>query len=268
MGFFTALLITFTSFSLVSCSDSNFTASDKEPNSAEQTTTKRTQKDKPDTETKVTEPSVIIGAYLTCSHLASANAENASYGCALMSQENRKFEPPVGTTLDFIAQAGQESFVPHLQAQTSPYHVIFETPKFSAHNLVVGAQIRPISSAPTNQSANEMPFKYVIPRNIAPVALALGPPEFNINQSSWVRYNTELVPVNLPTGHTVHWTYSNDPSESIAKPTCNSARFGEEDGKIQIRGRVKFKAIQCSADGKSSEVRQLEFGVKGGKCSC
>lgn len=268
MRFFTASLIILASFYLVSCSDSNFTASDKAPNSAEQTTTNRTQKEKPETDTKVTEPSVIIGAYLTCNSLASANAENASYGCALMSQENRKFEPPAGMILDFIAQAGQEFYKAAHQAQTSPYHVIFETPKFMSQNLVVGAQIIPTSSSPTAQAADEMPFKYVIPMNIAPVVLGLSPPEFNINRSSRVEYNTELVPVNVPTKHTVHWTYTYDSREQIAQPTCNSAQFGGDDGKIQVRRWIKFKAIQCSADGKSSEVRQLEFGVKSGKCGC
>lgn len=249
------------SFSILSCSDPQFSENGKKIESTE-----RKPKEKPVSETKATEPSVIIGAYLTCQNVENNNPSHSSYGCAIMSQNDTKLIPPADLTLDFVAQSGPNFFGSKAQSASSPFHVIFEIPNFSSGDLIFGADLRPSSGTPIRRRPIDMPFHIKAPD--APV--------FTSDKSGTLKSGTVLGTLNVPFGHTVHWTYTNDMFETLENPTCDSEKFGEHDDKIVLTRNIKFLAIVCSPEGGlasgglriSSLVRELEFTISANQCAC
>jgi hypothetical protein len=183
-----------------------------------------------------------------------------------MSQNDTKLIPPADLTLDFVAQSGLNFFGSKLQTASSPFHVIFEIPNFSSRDLIFGAALRPSLGAAIMRPALDMPFHIKVPE--APV--------FTSDKSGTVKSGTVLAPLNVPFGHTVHWTYTNDMFETLENPTCDSEKFGEHDDKIVLTRNIKFRAIVCSPEGGlpfgglriSSLVRELEFTVPVNHCAC
>jgi hypothetical protein len=257
------MLITLT-VNVFSCGDPQFSGNEKKIQSTE-----RKPKEKPATETKAIEPSVIIGAYLTCQNVENPNPNHSSYGCAMMSQNDTKLIPPADLALDFVAQSGPKFFGPKLQTASSPFHVIFEIPNFLSQDLIFGAGFRQSSGTPPISSqAIDMPFHIKIKAPNTPV--------FTVDRSGELKSGTVLRALNVPFGHTVHWTYTNDLSETLKNPTCDSKEFGEPNNEIVLNKNIKFRAIVCSPKPAlltgglrlSSLVRELEFTIPVNKCAC
>jgi hypothetical protein len=256
----TGMLITLT-VNVFSCGDPQFSGNEKKIQSTE-----RKPKEKPATETKAIEPSVIIGAYLTCQNVENTNPNHSSYGCAMMSQNDSKLIPPADLALDFVAQSGLNLLLPIRQGASSPFHVIFEIPNFLSQDLIFGAGFRPSLGTTIIRPPHEMPFHIKVPN--APV--------FTTDKSGTVKSGTVLGTVNVPFGHTVHWTYTNDLLETLENPTCDSKEFGEPNNEIVLNKNIKFRAIVCSPKAAlptgglrlSSLVRELEFTIPVNKCAC
>ena len=256
----TGMLITLT-VNVFSCGDPQFSGNEKKIQSTE-----RKPKEKPATETKAIEPSVIIGAYLTCQNVENPNPNHSSYGCAMMSQNDTKLIPPVDLVLDFVAQSGLKFFGSKLQTASSPFHVIFEIPNFLSQDLIFGAGFRPSSEPPIVRRPLDMPFHIKAPNT----------PVFTVDDSGKLKSGTVLGAINVPFGHTVHWTYTHDLSETLNNPTCDSKEFGGPNNEIVLNKNIKFRAIVCSPKAAlltgglrlSSLVRELEFTIPVNKCAC
>jgi hypothetical protein len=254
------MLISLT-INVFSCGDPQFSGNEKKIQSTE-----RKPKEKPATETKATEPSVIIGAYLTCQNVENPNPNHSSYGCAMMSQNDTKLIPPADLALDFVAQSGLKFFGPTLQTAPNPFHVIFEIPNVLSQDLIFGAGFRPSSEPRISRPALNMPFHIKAPNT----------PVFTVDRSGALKSGTVLGSLNVPLGHTVHWTYTNDLSETLKNPTCDSEEFGRPDNEIVLNKNIKFRAIVCSPKAAlpigglrlSSLVRELEFTIPVNKCAC
>jgi hypothetical protein len=258
----TGMLISLT-VNVFSCGDPQFSGNEKKIQSTE-----RKPKEKPATETKAIEPSVIIGAYLTCQNVENPNPNHSSYGCAMMSQNDTKLIPPADLALDFVAQSDLKFFGPKLQTASSPFHVIFEIPNFLSQDLIFGAGFRPSSGTAISRQAIDMPFHIKIKAPNTPV--------FTVDRSGELKSGTVLRALNVPFGHTVHWTYTNDLSETLNNPTCDSKEFGEPNNEIVLNKNIRFRAIVCSPKAAlltgglrlSSLVRELEFTIPVNKCAC
>ena len=259
-----SILISLSS-NLLSCSDSEFAANERTTQSSDKTSKKRTPKEKPVTETKAVEPTVIIGAYLTCSSLENHNPNMSSYGCALRSKDHLKVDPPSGFEIDIVAQSGVNVFAPVQQPLGGTYHAVFEINNLLSDDLFFGAALRSASASPTEAFSTDLPYQFRIPRSPPQPP---NPPTFNIDSSVWVKAGTDLIVMRVPKDHSVHWTYTHDLSEKPENPDCQSEKFGDADQKITISRHIKLRAIVCSPGGLRSNVRELEFKIPVNQCAC
>lgn len=134
----------------VGCSGQGFSSDPELGNKTDQPpeTNERDTSTKKKTDTKATEPSIIVGAYLACNQLEDSSSGNPSYGCALMTKEHKKLVVPSGVELRFAAKSGSSVFAPIAQAALSAHHVIFEISEPLTKEIIVDASLLDTSNGP------------------------------------------------------------------------------------------------------------------------
>ena len=133
----------------VGCSGQGFSSDPELGNKTDQPpeTNERDASAKKKTDTKATEPSIIVGAYLACNKVEDSSSGNPSYGCALMTKEHKKLVVPAGLELRFGAMSDRFTFAPIYQAALSAHHVIFEISEPLTKEIIVNADlISPLES--------------------------------------------------------------------------------------------------------------------------